>query len=144
MKVFIGQIYVEVGVSFPFSLAFQKWLGEEVTSRVEWSGDYARSFTEEYKIGFRISAKKNINTLEIKGPTIFKKDKSIEFTLFLPFKQEIADVGSIEACADAFAIVLEGISQCLLLLGLPTDKIQHAKPALLKFFKSDQRLIKAQ
>ena len=84
MKIFVGQIYIKAGVAFPFSLRFQKWLGDALSERVEVSPAFSSEFGSGFSLGLRISAKDDIEQPEIKGPTVFKRDKTVEFTIFLP------------------------------------------------------------
>jgi len=86
MKVFIGQIYIKAGVAFPFSLRFQRWLGDALSERVEVSEQFSKKFGADFGLGLRISAKEDIERPEIKGPTVFKRDKNVEFTIFLPHR----------------------------------------------------------
>jgi len=89
MKIFVSQIYVEVGVSYPFSHRFQKYLSEELSKRISASDTFVREYAEDFDVVFNVSAKADIMQPEIKGPTVFRKDKDVEFTVFLPFdKQE--------------------------------------------------------
>lgn len=87
MKIFVGQIYVKVGVAFPLSLRFQKWLGDALSARVVASGRFIAQFGNDFGLGLRISAKDDISQPEIKGPTVFKRDKNVEFTIFLPHRR---------------------------------------------------------
>src|SRR5947207_12558625 len=84
MKIFVGQIYIEPGASYPFSHQFQTWLGEELTNRVQPSQQFLRAYPDGFDLIFRVSAKSKINKPEIKGPTVFKRGKDVEFTVFLP------------------------------------------------------------
>ena len=86
MKIFVGQIYIKAGVAFPFSLRFQKWLGDALSERVAVSPEFSSEFGTGYGLGLRISAKDDIEQPEIKGPTVFKRDKTVEFTIFLPHR----------------------------------------------------------
>jgi hypothetical protein len=86
MKIFIGQIYIKPGISFPFSLGFQKWLGDSLSERIEATEPFKKEFGVDARLGIRISAKENIDQPEIKGPTFFKRDKCVEFTIFLPYQ----------------------------------------------------------
>lgn len=44
MKIFVGQIYNKAGVAFPFSLRFQKWLGDALCERVAVSTEFSSEF----------------------------------------------------------------------------------------------------
>ena len=86
MKIYFGQLYIQAGISFPFNSSFQRFLSEEVSKLVEMNPKFEQSYGTEYELMFRISAKKELLTNEICGPTIFKKEKDIEYTIFLPYK----------------------------------------------------------
>lgn len=59
MKIYFGQLYIQAGISFPFSSSFQRFLSEEVSKLVEMSPKFEQSYGIEYELMFRISAKKN-------------------------------------------------------------------------------------
>lgn len=95
MKIFVSQIYIQVGINYPFSYIFQKWMHEELSKLVKPSGAFLKKYSEDFEIMFRLSAKSEIKEAEIKGPTIYKKDKDIEFTVFLPHNGK-----PVESCED--------------------------------------------
>lgn len=84
MNIYVAQIYIEVGVNFNFSHLFQSYLHSVLSKNTIPSCSFIEKF-EGFDLMFRMSAKLNINDNEIKGPTIFKKDKDIEYSIFLPF-----------------------------------------------------------
>ncbi len=85
MKVYFGQVYIQVGISFPFSHLFQNFLGTKVTELVKPSSKFIKCYAEDYSLMFRISAKKELTENEIRGATVYKKDKDVEFSIFLPY-----------------------------------------------------------
>ena len=85
MKIYFGQIYIQVGINFPFNHLFQKFLGAEVTKLVNPSHKFIKRYAEDYNLIFRVSAKKELVENEIKGPTAYKKEKDVEFSIFLPY-----------------------------------------------------------
>ena len=87
MKIFVSQIYTEPRVSYPFSHHFQKFLSEELTSRVVPSDTFAQKYGRHFHLVFNVSAKADIIQPESKGPTVFKKDKDVEFTIFLTYNK---------------------------------------------------------
>ena len=121
MKIFVGQIYIQVGATFPFSLRFQRWLGEALSGRVEVSERFCKEFGSDFELGFRISAKKGIDRVEIKGPTVFKRDKSVEFTIFLPYGQ--SDYHELGAASLVLQEVLQSVGRILQQVGLDAGKI---------------------
>jgi hypothetical protein len=85
MEISFGQIYIQAGIKFPFSHFLQKFFGAEVSKLVEPSPKFIKLHGEDYSLIFRISAKKELAVNEIKGPTVYKKDRDVEFTIFLPY-----------------------------------------------------------
>lgn len=84
MKISIGQLYTEPGVNYPFSNVFQHWLGKEIADRVQPSVEWASSYGADCSLMLRINAKSGLVRPEIKGPTVFKSDRDVEVTIFLP------------------------------------------------------------
>lgn len=88
MKIHIGQFYLEVGAAYSLSYRFQGFLGEELSSRVEPSEKFIAEYGEDYELMFRISAKSGLTAPDVKGPTVFKDDKDVEYSIFLPFDKD--------------------------------------------------------
>lgn len=87
MKIYFTQIYIQIGVSFPFEYTFQSFLGTKITDLVKPSLKFTELHGDDYSLGFYISAKKELEINEIVGPSIYKKDKDIEYSIFLPYTQ---------------------------------------------------------
>ena len=77
---------------------------------------------------FRISAKQGIPTSEIRGPTIFKKDKSVEFTIFLPF-DEIPNGAAFSEPALNF--LLDGVRDVFASIGINATELNTARSDIL-------------
>ena len=110
MKIYFGQIYIQVGISFPFNHLFQRFLGAKVTELVEPSPKFIKLHSEDYCLIFRISAKKELFTNEIVGPAIYKKDKDVEFSIFLPFTFIVQNT---DPNREALNYLFEGIYEVL-------------------------------
>jgi len=85
MKTYFGQIYIQAGRSFPFSYVFQNYMGEKTTELIEPSSKFIKLHGEDYNLIFRISTKWQLAVNEIVGPTVYKKDKNVEYSVFLPY-----------------------------------------------------------
>ena len=86
---------------------------------------------------FRVSAKRAICDNEIFGPSVFKKTKDIEFTVFLPF-----DVIQCEANTlySAIGYLLQGVCSVFDSLGIDKSKLQTRKMTLVEAISSDNQL----
>lgn len=84
MNVHIGQVYIDVGVKFSFNHIFQKHLHSVLTENTIPSSSFLKKYND-YEFTFRMSAKKGIIDNELKGPIVFKRDKDIEYSIFLPY-----------------------------------------------------------
>ncbi len=140
MRIFVGQIYVEPGVSYPFSHQFQVWLGQELTNRVKPSQAFLQAYSDKFDLIFRVSAKSKIAEPETKGPTVFKRDKDVEFTIFLPYESHEPNGPSayqrpLKLLFDSIAVILQG-------LGMDASRIVEDSPALIKHVISNRTMIK--
>ena len=50
MKIYFGQLYIQAGISFPFSSSFQRFLSEEVSKLVEMNPKFEQSYGTEYEL----------------------------------------------------------------------------------------------
>lgn len=87
MIVRFTQVYIEVGVSLPFSVKLQEYLGNIVSSIAQPSEVFLSKFDSSFNIRIYISAKRGIVSNEVCGPACAKRNKEIEYTIFLPFDQ---------------------------------------------------------
>ena len=85
MKVGFVQAYMQQGAEFPFTCDFQRFLSAEVTSATIASEEYQEKYGEDCTLRFYISAKHDLHDNEVRGPSVFRKTKDIEYTIFLPF-----------------------------------------------------------
>lgn len=123
MKIFVGQIYIQVGINFPFSHVFQKYIHEMLSACTQPSEAFIRRYGADFTLMFRMSAKEKITETEINGPTVYKKDKDVEYTLFLPFDQISRSKDKHEA---ALQHLLAGIVTVLKSLQINTDRITES------------------
>ena len=88
MTIFVAQFYIEAGASYPFSHHFQRLIKEEITERVAPSEAFVSKYGSDFDIIFNMSGKSTIAQPEVRGPTVFKKNKSVEYTIFLAFNKQ--------------------------------------------------------
>lgn len=86
MEIYVGQIYIQQDVNFGFSYLFQRSIHSFLSENIKNSERFCEKY-KDYTLMFRMSAKKDITENEIKGPTIFRKDKDMEYSIFLPFDE---------------------------------------------------------
>ena len=139
MKIFVGQIYIEAGINYPFSHIFQRWISNEFSNLVSSSQEFDRKYPE-FNLVFNMSAKAELASPLIKGPTVFKNTKDVEYSIFLPyFKHERSDPRSLreplKLFLDAVITVLQGLgADASELLGRSDSLIEHilADPEMIK------------
>lgn len=124
MKVFFGQIYIEPGVSFPWSWKFQSYLSSAITETIGPSEYFTGKYGSDWSLGFRISAKRNLGSNEICGPTVFRKAKDVEFTIFLPYDQ-IPEGSSF--AGPALDFLIEGTLEVFQRLEIDTALLQQKR-----------------
>ncbi len=138
MKIYFGQIYITPGIAFPFSFQFQRWLSEEITALVAPSAHFTRKYGDDWDLNIRISAKRAIGDNEIRGPSVFKKTKDVEFTVFLPFDTIHREMSIVQA---AFGFLLQGVCSVLESMDIDITKIQERQLAMVDSVASDPTMV---
>jgi hypothetical protein len=124
MKVFISQLYIQPGVSFPFSHHMQSWLHEALSALAVPSPAFTDKYGADFNLIVRLSAKRELKQNEIKGPTVFKKEKDVEYTLLLPF-EAIIEQGDM--CRAALAFLFDGVRAIFARSGIEAPGLDAAK-----------------
>ena len=137
MKVYFSQIYIRPGVSFPFSHNFQKCMSKEVTAVTVPSAMFIEKYGRDFDLIFRMSAKNSIRDNEIRGPTVFKKEKQIEYSIFLPY-DVIANQPNPERSALEF--LLSGVRCVFDLLGIDATKLVERQRSIAEKICSDPKM----
>ena len=137
MNIYISQIYIQPGVSYPFSYRFQKFMSEAVTERVSPSEKFVTRYGEDFDLIFRMSAKSEIAETEIKGPTVFKRDKDVEYSIFIPFRGNESDPKTLH---DVVITLLNGIVSVLNGLGFDTTTLLDESEALANHIIEDESM----
>ncbi len=128
MKIHFGQIYIEAGASFPFTHKYQLAISENVSKLVVPSDSFVSLYGQDYELMIRVSAKKGLKENEIKGPTVFKKEKDIEFTIFLP--HDIL-IGKDNWAEETTIFLLKGLYSVLNSLGINSDILKNSQTEIV-------------
>jgi hypothetical protein len=134
MKVHFGQVYIHPGVAFPFSHYFQLYLSREITNLVSASAKFVKKYGSGFELMFNISAKRHLQDNEIKGPTVFKKTKDVEYSIFLPFDVILS---SSDVLRSALEFLLRGVCSVLVSQGIDTARIIEKQESLIDHVRSD-------
>ena len=129
MRISVSQVYIEPDAYYPFSIAWQNFISEELSRLCVSSSHFNRIYGEEYQLILRVSAKKEVDSVEIKGPTIFRRDKDVEYTLFLP--HEGGSVTSLHQCAEALAAFFDGVITVLRALEVDVGALRSAREDII-------------
>jgi hypothetical protein len=141
MSIYVSQIYPEAGVSYPFNHRFQKYLSDLVSAKVETSKKFADLYGPEYDLIFRMSAKEGLAKPEIKGPTVFKRDKDVEYTVFLPFDRSVEmDAKTLSRALD---FLLTSMIEILKELEMTTTGLSTELSAIVDRILGDAKMIDA-
>jgi hypothetical protein len=141
MSIYVSQIYPEAGVSYPFNHRFQKYLSDLVSAKVGTSKKFADMYGPEYDLIFRMSAKEGLAKPEIKGPTVFKRDKDVEYTVFLPFDRSVEmDAKTLSRALD---FLLSNMIEILKELEMTTTGLSEELSAIVDRILGDAKMIDA-
>jgi hypothetical protein len=138
MKVAFSQVYIELGANFPFSVHFQRRLTKDVTALVQPSAKFIEIYGSDFELIFRISAKHNLSDNEVRGPTVFRKAKDVEYTIFLPFDVIVAHS---HAPKHALMFLLNGVCDVLDRLEIDTERLRDAQQSLIEAICADPSML---
>jgi hypothetical protein len=110
MKVAFSHIFIQAGINFKFSFKLHNFLSKELSELIIPSGKFLRLYGEDYQLIFNISAKKQLAINEIVGPLTSKKNKTAEFSVFLPYTPIMQEV---EPNRSALQHLFEGVYEVL-------------------------------
>jgi len=138
MKVWFGQIYVECGVVFPFSHQFQRRLSDEVTALAKPSALFIEQYGMDFELMFRVSAKRILQDNELRGPTVFKKTKDVEYTVFLPFDVIMRHA---DAPRQAVMFLLNGVCDVFDKLEIDKARLLDQRESIIEGICSDPTML---
>jgi hypothetical protein len=110
MKVAFSHIFIQVGINFNFSYKLHKFLIAELSDLITPSEKFLKLHGEDYQLIFNISAKKQLAINEIVGPLTSKKNKTVEFSVFLPYTPIMKE---LEPNRSALEHLFEGVYEVL-------------------------------
>jgi hypothetical protein len=128
MEVSFSQAYIEPNVDFPFSHHFQIRISEEVTALVEPSPKFLEKYGPDYELIFNVSAKTGLQDNEIRGPSVFRKAKDVEYTIFLPFDVIIRHP---DAPRRALRFLLKGACEVFGRLGIDSTRLLDSQESII-------------
>ena len=88
-----------------------------------------------------MSAKEGLARPEIKGPTVFKRDKDVEYTVFLPFDRSVdMDANTLSRALD---LLLSSMIEILEELDMTTTGLSAELSAIIDRILGDAKMIDA-
>ncbi len=139
MRVYVTQIYIEVGIEYPFSHRFQRWIGEQLSKRITPSPAFVSKYGDDYDLTFNISAKATLSEPEVIGPTVFRSDKDVEYTIFLPYVD--CDPNRQDSYVVVFRHILESAVAVLKGLAIDVWKIVEDTDELINGLSTEAGMI---
>ena len=139
MRVFVGQIYVKPGINFPFSHHLQAWLSEQLTELASPSTAFVKRYGSEFDLMIRISAQIGIAEADIKGPTVFKADKDVEYTVFLPF--DVIRAAGSDGRRLAMEQLLSAVSFVFHDAGVEAPELAARRESIVQRVCSDEQML---
>lgn len=138
MKVGFRQIYIRAGASLPLSHHMQRLLAEELSTSEGDAEAFTQRHGKDYKLVTNISAEIGTKENQIKGPTIFKRTRDVEYSLFLPYD---AIAGSAAGRRVAAEFLLDGIRSVFQQAGAGVARLDEKKSFLIERICSDPSML---
>jgi hypothetical protein len=158
---------VEQGAEFPFNVLFQRYLFEQLTSLLMPSSWFSTEYGEEWKLIFNVSARWSLDEddtergvklsesarvklaryrsftpeplrVEIRGPTVFRKDKDVEYSIFLPFRRIIE---SVAPAATTLNYIFTGVYEILERMQFDASRLRAEQNRIVSHICSESKMI---
>jgi hypothetical protein len=129
---------MEAGANFPFTYIFQHYISDQIEALISPSDRFIELYGGGYEITFLLSAKKTTRDNQILGPTVYKKTKDVEYSIFLPYRviKKNPDV-----LPTALRYLIKGICSVLESLEIDTTKIKKTQEAMIKHICSTPSML---
>jgi hypothetical protein len=111
-------------------------LASEDTNGTE---QFSSNYGEDYDLVFNVSAKTGLNSPEVKGPTVFKREKTVEYTIFLPFERKVAV--NDESLSSTLRMLLSSMNAVLIELGMNTNRIANDPLGIARSVLEDPKML---
>ena len=138
MNISFGQVYIRPGITFPFSHHFQRRMREHASSLVSSSPEFENRYGPDWQVMINVSAKEIFECQTI-GPAVFRKDKRVEYSVFLPFS---AISGQENQLHFALSFLFGGTYSVLEALGLDTARLRESEESTIQSVLSDATMVK--
>jgi hypothetical protein len=140
LKIFTRQIYTEPGIDYPLSHVFQQRIGEILSGLVHPSEEFRRTYGSDFRIIFKLSAKRDISFPEIIDPKVYKKTKDVEYSIFIP--HDGSDVNKLDDYTKPIHNFLLDVSSALERLKLNADEVKNNIDSIVKEITLDPAILK--
>jgi hypothetical protein len=139
MKIYLSQIYIEVGIAYCFNTLFQKKISLFLTEATDESKLFVHKYGRDFKLIFRMSAKAGISDTEVCGPAVFRKDKDVEYTIFIPY--DFTGPDSFEARRKALKLLFSSILVIFKDLDIDTKKVEAGAEQFIEDVVNDKTFL---
>lgn len=138
MKVYVGQIYSQAGVSFPFSHLMQLWLGGELSRLASPSPAFEARYGADFSMVLRVNASTGAAATSINGPQVYRKDREVEFVVVLAYD---VIMSSADGCRVAVRALLDGIEVVFARSGINCDRLRAERESLVSHICTDTTML---
>ncbi|MEM9885748.1 MAG: hypothetical protein AAF849_07645 [Bacteroidota bacterium] len=87
MNITISSIFPEAGYNFNISYKIHEIIASEINEALTDLGTFDLTFGKDFDLGIIVSTKRKVNDLYVQGPAIFKREKIVDFTIWIPFRE---------------------------------------------------------
>jgi hypothetical protein len=98
-------------------------------------------YGSDFTICFYVSAKHKLADNEVRGPTVFRKTKDVEYTIFLPFAVIMKQSDPRRA---ALAYLFRGVYEVFKKLDIDSAKVSEKEEVMIRRICSDPEMFESQ
>lgn len=117
----------------------QQWISAQLTAVADTPVDFVKRYGADFQLAINLSAKRDTTTNDVRGPTVFKRYKTVDYSVFLPFDAiKHADDG----CGCAMRYFIDGVRIVFGKLGIETEKLDARRDEIISHVCSEPLMLK--
>jgi hypothetical protein len=140
MKIFFGLLFLDPDAVYPLSVRWCEFMSERISALDLPSAAFEAKYASGYNLIFRVNAERGLREVKVHGPTHFRRQRDVEFTIVLPHAGE--PIRNVAGCALALHLLFNGTARVLRELDVDPTNLEAAAPGIVAETLQQPRLFR--
>jgi hypothetical protein len=129
MKIFFGLFFLNPDAVYPLSVRWCEFMSERISALGLPCASIQAKYGSDCSLIFRVNAECGLREVRIHGPTYFRRQRDVEFTIVLPHTGK--PIRNAADCAFALSHLFNGTVRVLRELGVDPANLEAAAPSIV-------------